>query len=396
MTAKKLTIPLTTTRHPAWRVVWICIAIGILASTVYFAYLLNTYHDQTSYLRPEGTEQTLHISLTPKNRAFLTTHLTDELIFADAPYTMHDVVNTAKNSLSIHLDAANTIIGVSYIPISAQNASQFAFIDSTVTKQATLLCSACTSHTDKQKHAWRFSTLIEHENSRSRVHIGKNALTIQNTTNSFAKNKPIPLPEGATILMQMTHEGLITEHIFAQFAAIQDLYAKNTANTVVYTRNDAIFFASRISTQNPQLDEIAELTKRLAIQNASLSTEALTLNNGSSVREIRYEENALQSSIQGDGDVHIILHTLTDGSGIRASVTNNSILLTNDVNSAEISTDYSIDQCLHSPDVYIQSDVLANTLADSHISISVPEHILSSIFSPAALATNSKKQRLCW
>ena len=404
----QLKIPLTKTHSHIKRPL---LAIGACLGVFLIAWLMVRLYvslDTTSWLHPENTAYTLQLPMYPGPLSQLSEHLGNQQAISQTPWTLNHVLSWCRRSCSIHLD--ETFIPIGFTLDTALNESLRATFEATglqttLSVDGTRLLVSHPSQQvyDQKRTHWTFSgltpwndaSLLVHETQSSQaVRINKRGLSLTGATGVFDPHRHA-LSEDAQILAQLAISTASTE-------AFQSILPQTVQSFFTALNHAPISLAIGLDPEGPVYSiqvpttlshqVAAELTHEL-IKPQSLSTLEWTIEDGTVVSEIRFDESSITANTTSDGEEFFLDVQNNEQTALRLTQSANALILSNraiSLNSlAKIPS-----TCARRTSRFIRPADLISSLADSnHITITRRSSLLLSF---EEVAFFDRRTILCW
>lgn len=399
-----LNIPLesTTTRRRNWRVVWLILVFFLSFCCAILANQLIHSIDSTSTLRPETTEFTIFIQLTPKNRQIIEEHLGSEQILAGLPWTWHDAISWSKDEISIHVGKQG-IIAFSTDDSLPKNALTTAnsfetFILNDKDSEPKGLSLVPTRDPLQQKQIItglvlprRNGYVIWNDGSRNMLTIAENRVILHGSGLPGTIHR-ISTQENTETLAQLHLSNDIFAPILVANGSNQSWFPLSDATdlflTISHDQSELVYYLLfQNSTAN--LDELTRLGNEI-MNIHSLSTASWTINDGTRISEIVADKDAVESNLSTNNGITTLEFTSTMNDYIRIIQSDETISMSNRktiLNSNDNSTESS---CANTQQ-FIKPRELFSSL--EHIGLSVNTN---SLFQFSEIAFKKKSTYFCW
>ena len=409
---KRLNIPLeaSTTRHIERRVVWILLIaitgliLGTLLQKIWIA------RDSLSSLTPQHTSYSLRFEKTAKTSRILSKEQGDQLL-SPLPWTLQDLISRSNREYALFFEDMQ-LVGVAFDATLEQKEYDFLksaghFVQS---ENSWTFIGSEPPYSEKKEQTWPvFSVLpgnhghFSDQNGRRSFSVKKKGITIHRAGQKATIVSEASLPASATPYASLILDPGSTT-LPPAVSALLPIPAHQTFLTAVQTygarytlaHDDkggviALFVPTDIFTT----DELTTLARDI-VSRKSLTTTALTSITGESFKEIRTNDEHLESTIRAEEDFTYITVMNQSGFTIRVTKTNAGTIFSNRDISAEVSQNNIASECLITAVSFVDLDTLEETFAPGQLIEPWFEHQLFPVFDLSELAFSRHKSRLCW
>ncbi|MFH1631983.1 MAG: hypothetical protein ABIA47_03130 [bacterium] len=407
---RQLQIPFepNITRRNHRRVIWLWIAVfcGLLAlSAVYRVWITR---DTTSVWRPEGTTMTVRVINSPRTVNILYDRLGSEALIPGGPWTFKDALMWSDREFALHYGKNGFLAAVFDNELSeevSQIAPQFGFLIENRQGKAMILQPDTASATKPQTkfspagiRPYYVGDLIfwqEDGGKRFTLTVSQKSIKIHKIGLPSRRINNIALSENTKILAVFALEGdgqsaaeiIPTLH---EFGTSQELInALNMSPSVIIVGEDDRGPVISINIDTDQLDfeELAMIAEDI-INRRSLSTLVWTIEDGTTVEEIRADSETIVSDIRAEADYSIISVTNQNGDIIRITRTKDKVTISNRDIALELAELSIKSSCNSRSTTWMNTEVLPQSID--------PASLSNLIGAFKEISVSSGSIRLCW
>jgi hypothetical protein len=409
-----LNIPLgePTTRRTSWRVVWIiffCLCAILFSWSVF---RIITTHDKTSHLYPTQRTSTIRIIKTPRTVKLLQENIGNKPIIAGTTWTLTDILQKSRFEFAIHLKDDQIIAITLDDTLTPKDISTLESNGILVQEKELITIIGKGEFADKKISRVSISRLlpwhdgefynVETQETRS-IAVKKTGIFIK--SGHGAKN----YPENATIgenteLIAHVPLPLITPDIplisanIATATLLNDVFLKSeySSATLALTRDDkGLVSKINLISNSISIENLAHLAEQL-ISQFKLSTLELTIEDGSTVQELRSNSRLVESSVNTEGELTFIESKGPLGNQISIQKNNDAISIINRDFSALDSQISTSSSCLSNAQIILKTPQLIDLITNQPAELEQHQGRSSILLIFNEVAVNKYKTALCW
>lgn len=411
---RPLNIPLSntrTTRRDHTRVVSVYTAIALGALLAILFVRIPFMRSATLRVMPTNTVVSIHVLITPHNIDTLQSNIGELPVMPGSPWTMNDIIARSHREFSVHIAADGTQSYTLDTPLttSEMTALQSFGYAATTAHSATLVAPiGTTSVQDGPRLTLRAlspffdgDVLIHHEegSDRTTLSVTREGITLHGLgTKANNENSPYISSE-STVLAQFTilpNSQMLPESIAALLPIPATSRAlamlRENGGTIVLTQDsEGIGYFVSFHPGELSVEDLAGLGKDI-INRQTLTTRALTTDDGEQFAELRADPDAITTEVRAEEDFTFISLTNNEGFALRLARTPTILTLANREIPLE-NSNQPRSQCLYRAHTWL-NPVLITDMPTSAQNSNRTLQVLLSQFSEIAI--NSRNISLCW
>ncbi|MFH1712415.1 MAG: hypothetical protein ABH846_04240 [Patescibacteria group bacterium] len=412
----QLQIPLqTTARHHIWRAVWLLLILIVTCIISFSLFRVWTMRDTTSMLIPNDAKQGLRFIKSAGNTELLDRALGPKTLLPGAPWTYHDALVWSRREFTLYIseNGNHSVVFDQVLPdqivFLANNYGYQAISDikgrSIITKNVNNLDDPRTKYTFFSASPWFDGTYIYQAEkiARTGISLKENGIIINKLGQAFNYSTNWIINEDSNILASLSIPAdALQNPIYLEYLAqlpenqqLIDTIRKQGAHLVLATDSKGTAFYLAIPNANITTDELAVIGEDI-LSRDTLTTTALTMPDGSFVKEIRTANKNITSSVETNEGYTIISLKNSAGNVIRIAQTQEKITLSNREFSTEINPYPITSTCSIKAHSFIRMQELYLLSIESSEQLATNQFLTGFPLMFTEIALNNNKTRLCW
>ncbi|MBU1126365.1 MAG: hypothetical protein ABH826_00720 [Patescibacteria group bacterium] len=393
-----------TARRHNWRVVWIIIFCIISLLLALFVQQILEARDLTSQLKPESTQFTIHLELSPKIRRILDEKTGHISIIDGAPWTLHDALSWANQEFSLHVsnrgivavsidqelpeDVKGMLTTLNLFPLTDANGNTRGISLIPAEKALNPKTSIQPLLLNPRSNG---IVILNETNEKLSLNITKKRFTIMGIG---LQNKMIPLdfPENTQVIAQIhLNNSQSIQNIGLDYINFENDLIPNSGSLYLTIALDdqTPIYSLLFEGSGAQLDDLARLGNEI-ISRKTLSTAAWTIDKETTVTEIVSLPDNIQSNISTDQGITTLSFSNEAGDYVRIIKSEETVVITNRQYSLNLIETKASSLCANTQQFMKPNELLALRNDNSIIRSVKPISAIKEI------AFKKKKTIFCW
>ena len=371
--------------------------------------------DTTSAFHASNPAITLHLSLSASSTQQLQNAIGSHQLLPDSPWTIDDALIWAKRELSIHMNEAGEVQGVSFDAVlDEQRRQSFESFGWNVheIKGKTLISRG--ESPSEPRFRLMFASLWPlfdgyivdwQQNQRFSAQISKEGVRFVGAGQRVEQQKSVVLSENSSVFAWM-HQSPSDEPLHlplffspllsdSSLAELSQMLSARLEQIVLGEDDGGMFFHLIFTEHGVDLQEAAEIAKNLLSQH-NLSTTALTIDSETTVSEIRSSTQNIVVDVQDEASTTLLTAQDETGNIMRIAHSDESLVLSNRETPLTLEPYLHESACLSSA----HSSVLTAQLLESDVlaqAFGSPNQRLPFLLSIShEIAISNRSTALCW
>lgn len=401
-----LNIPLTapmTTRRDSRRVVALVSGIVFGACAGLFAFRVPFAISTTVTMAPTEAA-TIRVLKTDNSIDILTARFGTQALFPGAPWTLHTLFKVSRHEITIALLPNGEMVYIidTALPDAMRQSAAAFGIQTVVSGNATAIGPKGVIFSHSRNRVVPTALLPWHDGEvrdgsrRGAATITTKGLTLHRMGVSVETARPT-IPEESTVSAYLTTVagGLQVPSALRQLmtspaGSVLSLLSESGGTLLLTKDRFGEGYVLTTSTQNLTSEELAAIGKDV-MNRSSLSTQALTIEDGSTYEEIVGANNDVTVEIRAEEDFTYVSLKNTDGDVIRMTKTPDSLTIAN--REIAVSQGKKAESlCLHRAHTWLRTDAFPQNLTSSASN----NALQNLLYGFDEMAINNSKIRLCW
>ncbi|MDP2632026.1 MAG: hypothetical protein Q8P30_04670 [Candidatus Uhrbacteria bacterium] len=404
---RQLRIPFepNISRRTSRRDIWLWASACLVLFFVFGVYRVWITRDTTSSFRPIETTASIRVIKSPRNINIIHENIGSSLLIPGGPWTIDDAFVWSNREFTLHFGDS----GLEGITIDSklneeiwQTAEQFGFQIQELNGKSLISTNSTTTESTKSRITIsgigsRFGGEIFSWTDGPEVFsyiLSQKGLKVRGLGGATNEQYNLALPEGTEILASMTllpdevsNSQLNSFGLSGLPSALRNEMERVKTHILIGRDEAGYVISINLETGAFELEALAEMAEEM-INRSSLSTTALTMEDGTTVSEIRSNSDTITSDIRAEEDYSLILVKNEKADVIRITKTAQFITISNrniPLDLAEFSTK---SQCLASAGSWVKIE----TLSQLH-NIQGGSYLLRHF---SEIAIGKRSSMLCW
>ncbi len=406
----RLNIPLSSTQRPAKR---LFVRVGVVLALILVAWLFVRAYltvDTTTWLRPVSSVYSLHLPMNPGSVDQLTQNMGSQPLLAGSPWTIDQLPQWCDRACSIHLNEAGSIHALSLDgELDAAESGQILATGLIINEidGKTLISQTSESISSSESSInlpfrllfpWNDAVFYDHlQDQRASVRINDRGMAI---LAAFALEEPhqVVFSENSQVLAQMSFTPDNTPYplngltLHESFQSLLNSIAGSPISLSLAQLDNRLIFSIQLPVVLDQ-QEAATLSREL-IKPSSLSTLEWTIDDGTTIDEIRFDDSTIAVETSSDGETYYMEVSNELGETVlRLTQTPENLLISNtEISLTQSENDES--SCLRNARTFIRPGDLIDLLEQSDTISARKALPLFTSFSE--IGFTSSKAMMCW